>query len=282
MGRADFNAKDAGARRRGGLAKRRKPCKMRDVAAAAAPVEEKGMGRIIDLDKAPSREVAAGVTEASLVGDSRELAASLLGVAPGATYHGEVPRGADQYLFLLAGEARLSGAGAAPAALAARSFAVIEEGKSFALTASGGEAARVLAVVVPPPGGGAGHAGFTGGLKAMAVAGLPVVDVPKEKKKRIYLASHDTVDSKRGHAMIVEYTGETVTRKHHHPNAESMFVMLDGRVRFLVDGREVVLGPGEAVHFPMNDSHALRSADNTALRFLEFHVPGAFVTSYDA
>jgi quercetin dioxygenase-like cupin family protein len=238
------------------------------------------MGRIVDLEKAPARPVAAGVTVAPLVEDSRELAAALLRLEPGAAYHGEVPRGADQYLFVLAGAARLEGAGGTPAELAVRSFAAVEEGKPFALVAGAGEA-RVLSVVVPARGGG-DQPGFRGGRKVMALAELPVVDVPQEKKKRTYLATHDTLGSRRGHAMIVEYTGETVTRKHHHPNAESMFVMLDGRVRFLVDGRDVVLGPGEAVHFPMNDSHALSSADRTALRFLEFHIPGAFVTNYDA
>jgi quercetin dioxygenase-like cupin family protein len=61
-------------------------------------------------------------------------------------------------------------------------------------------------------------------------------------ESRTYLASTSTVGSERGHAMIVRYTGETVTRKHHHPNAESMFVMLEGRVRFLVDGKEETPG----------------------------------------
>lgn len=75
--------------------------------------------------------------------------------------------------------------------------------------------------------------------------------------------------------MIVEYTGDTVTRRHHHPDAESMFIFLDGRVRFLVNG-------GEAVHFPMSDSHGLRSADGGAPSFLELHIPGSFTTRYDA
>lgn len=238
------------------------------------------MGKVIDLGKAPSQPLAAGVARAPLVG-SREMDAALLRVAPGARFDGEVPRGADQYLFVMSGEARLDAGGGA-SAMAARSFAIIEEGQSFAVTGAGAAESRILSVVVPPPGGGSGHAGFRGGRKVAAVRDLPVVDVPAEKKKRIYLASHDTVGSARGHAMIVQYTGETVTKKHHHPNAESMFVMLDGRVAFLVDGKEVVLGPGEAVHFPMNDSHSLRSADKTALSFLEFHIPGAFTTRYDA
>jgi mannose-6-phosphate isomerase-like protein (cupin superfamily) len=60
-----------------------------------------------------------------------------------------------------------------------------------------------------------------------------------------------------------------------------LFVMLDGRVRFLVNDKEETLGAGQAVHFPIDDSHGLRSADGRELSFLEFHVPGAFVTRYD-
>jgi quercetin dioxygenase-like cupin family protein len=57
--------------------------------------------------------------------------------------------------------------------------------------------------------------------------------------------------------------------------------VLEGKVEFLVDGKQRVLGAGEAAFFPMNDSHGLRSGDGKALSFLEFHIPGAFVTEYD-
>ncbi len=135
---------------------------------------------------------------------------------------------------------------------------------------------------MPPPDAGRSGAGFRGGFKAMAVADLPVIDLPEEKKRRTYLANKElAAGSERGHAMIVRYTGETLTKRHHHPNAESLFVILTGKVRFLVDGKERVLGRGEAAFFPIDDSHGLRSADGAALSFLELHVPGAFRTQYD-
>jgi quercetin dioxygenase-like cupin family protein len=115
------------------------------------------MGTIINLAQAPARPAGSGATEAVLVGDSRQIAASLLRLSGGARYIGEVPRGSDQYLF----------------------------------------------------------------------------------------------------------------------------VLLEGRLRFLVNGEDHILAPGQATHFPMNDSHALRSADGQALNFLEFHVPGVFRTNYD-
>jgi quercetin dioxygenase-like cupin family protein len=239
------------------------------------------MGTIINLAQAPARPGGSGATEAILVGDSRQIAASLLRLSGGARYIGEVPRGSDQYLFVLDGAAEFEGSGGTKAAMGRRGFAIVEEGKSYTLTGSGPGEAQVLSVTVPPAGGGAGLAGFSGGCKVASADALPVFEVPEQKKRRIFLATKDTVGSERGHAMIVEYVADTVTPRHHHPNAESMFVLLEGRLRFLVNGEEHILAPGQATHFPMNDSHALRSADGQGLNFLEFHVPGVFRTNYD-
>lgn len=238
------------------------------------------MGTIVEYDAAEGREVASGVSVAALIDrQSTEMHATLIRIAPGARHAGTVPPGSDQYLFVIAGDLRVEAAGQS-APMGRETFAIVEEGTGFTLT-GGGAAAKVLSVVVPPPGANRAAPGFRGGVKVMAVRDLPVVDIPEEKKQRTYLASHASVGSERGHAMIVRYTGETVTRKHHHPNAESMFVMLDGYIRFLVNGKDERLGPGQAVHFPMHDKHGLRSADGSALHFLEFHIPGAFVTRYD-
>lgn len=237
------------------------------------------MGAVLNYDAVEGGAVASGVRLAPLIDrQSTELVASLVRLAPSARYAAEVPAGSDQYLFVIAGEARLEGAGTS-ATMGRETFAIVQEGTSFTLTAAA--AAKILSLVVPPPGAGRATPGFREGVRVMVVKDLPVVDVPEQKKRRTYLASPSTVGSERGHAMIVRYTGETVTRKHHHPNAESLFVMLDGYVRFLVNGKEETLGVGQAVHFPMNDSHGLASADGRELSFLEFHVPGAFVTHYD-
>jgi len=83
--------------------------------------------------------------------------------------------------------------------------------------------------------------------------------------------------SQRAHAMIVVYDRETVTGMHMHPNAESMFVILTGKVRFTVNGKEEILSRGQAAHFPATDRHGLRGAEGD-VSFLEFHVPGAFTS----
>jgi prepilin-type processing-associated H-X9-DG protein len=235
------------------------------------------MGTIVNFEAAEARPQGAGVSVARLIDtESTEMQVALVRLAAG-RYRGEVPVGSDRYLFVIDGTVRIEAAGQ-DATMGPRTFAILQEGTAFTL---GDGSATVLDVMVPPGGVRRAGAGFSDGLKVMAVSDLPVVDLPEEKKRRTYLASKSTVGSERGHAMIVRYTADTVTRKHHHPNAESMFVMLDGHVRFLVNGKEETLGPGQAVHFPMNDRHGLRSADGRDLSFLEFHIPGGFVTHYD-
>lgn len=238
------------------------------------------MGKIIDINAAAARSPSLGVAVAPLLDwfDGTEMMASSIRLAEAARYETRVPAGSDQYLFVLAGRARLAADGKS-ATLAADSWIIIEEGTSFVLE---GGPAELLSVVVPPPGAGRAGPGFRGGFKAMSVPDLPIVDLPEEKKRRTYLANAAiTAGSERGHAMIVRYTGATLTKRHHHPNAESLFVILSGKVTFLTGGAERTVGRGEAAFFPINDSHGLRSADGNELSFLELHVPGAFQTSYD-
>lgn len=236
------------------------------------------MGKVVNYGAADGRETAPGVRIVPLVDwfDGTEMMASVLRLDGGARHEAKVPRGSDHYLYVLAGEARIEGP-AGSVALGPDDWVLLEEGHSFAL--AGG--AEILSVTAPPPGSGKSAPGFAGGFRRLRLQEQPVIDLPEEKKRRIYLANETIAGSARGHAMIVRYTGETLTKRHHHPNAESLFVVLTGRVAFTVDGTERVLGRGEAAFFPANDSHGLKSADGNELSFLEFHIPGAFVTRYD-
>lgn len=235
------------------------------------------MGTILNYETAEGRSVGEGVSVAPLIAkESTEMEVTLVRLG-GGRFASAVPSGSDQYLFVIEGHVRIETADQS-ATMGPQTFAIVQEGQAFSLSEG---SATVLSVVVPPAGTRRAASGFRGGLKVMPVRDLPIVDIPEEKKRRTYLASASTVGSERGHAMIVRYTGDTVTKKHHHPNAESMFVMLDRPVRFLVNGKEETLGAGQAVHFPINDRHGLRSAEGKELSFLEFHIPGAFTTQYD-
>jgi quercetin dioxygenase-like cupin family protein len=105
-----------------------------------------------------------------------------------------------------------------------------------------------------------------------------VHDISAEKKRRVYVVGQEAVRSERAHAMIVEYGRDTVTGRHRHPNAESMFILLSGRTRFTVNGADAIVERGQATYFPVGDRHGRRVAEGDGVSFLEFHVPAGFTT----
>jgi quercetin dioxygenase-like cupin family protein len=160
-----------------------------------------------------------------------------------------------------------------------QTFAVVQEGIEFSVENDSSAPAGIIKVIAPPQSNGRGTPGFTGKLEVMQRDAAPIVNLPNEKKKRIYFVDDDAIKSQRGHAMIVVYEKDTITGRHHHPNAESMFVVLEGALQFIVNGEPVVLTPGQAVYFGLNDQHGLRVADGvSSASFLEFHIPAAYST----
>ncbi|TCT06171.1 cupin domain-containing protein [Aquabacter spiritensis] len=237
------------------------------------------MARVVRLADLPGEEVAAGVAGASVTaGETRWMDAKVLRLAAGATLDVTVPAGSDGYLFVVRGAVRLTVNGT-DHDLALQASAVIEEGTTVALANMFDGESELLQVLAPPQGVASGLAGFGGGLDVRPRDQLPLVVVPEQKKKRFYIVSKEASKSQRGHAMIVEYERDTVTALHHHPDAESMFLLLDGAITFVVDGKEVVVRPGDATVFRAGDVHSLRCAEGvTEASFLEFHIPAAFTT----
>lgn len=235
------------------------------------------MGRVVTFAQLTSQKSGGVGTAAITRDDVREMGASYVRVEPGKTWSDRVPDGSDCYLFVIGGSGTIVSDDARHA-LSRESFATIEEGQSFSVENNGTDALEIVRVLAPPN-GGRGHPGFKEKLRVAERRSTPIHDIPAEKKRRIYFVGHDAAHSERGHAMIVIYAKDTVTRLHHHPNAESMFVPLDGALEFTVNGEQVKVAPGQAAYFAMNDKHGLHVAPgHSGASFLEFHIPAAFTT----
>ena len=235
------------------------------------------MGQVVTFSKLDYQEIARGVKTATITGSAgREIEAEVIRLAPHATLTGSVPQGSDRYFYTLTGEAAVSGDGASHP-MPADTFATLQEGLQFTLANTGADEAEVISVLAPPAGRENGLTGFKGGIATAHRSTVPVVHIPEQKKRRLQLVDKTAAASARGHAMIVLYEKETVTGMHMHPDAESMFVILTGKVRFTVNGEEVVIGRGQATHFPSGDRHGLRGEQGD-VSFLEFHIPGAFTS----
>jgi mannose-6-phosphate isomerase-like protein (cupin superfamily) len=236
------------------------------------------MGRVVTFAQLTPQKSHGVGTAAITRDDVREMSASYLRVEAGKSWSDRVPDGSDCYLFVIGGSGTVA-ADDVPHALARESFATIEQGRRFSVANDGTDPLEIVRVLAPPGGGGRGLAGFNEKLRVAERRSTPIHDIPAEKKRRIYFVGHDAAHSERGHAMIVIYGKDTVTRLHHHPNAESMFVPLDGALEFTVNGEQVKVAPGQAAYFAMNDKHGLHVAPgHSGASFLEFHIPAAFTT----
>ena len=236
------------------------------------------MGQVVTFAQLPTSKIADGIDSAPVKADVKEMAAKFVRVAPGKRWTATAPRGSDLYLFMLGGSGAIS-AGGSRHKLPAQTFATVQEGVKFTVENDGSAPADVVKVIAPPQPNGRPLEGFTGGLSVIERGKAPVLEIPEDHKTRIYFVDDEAAQSQRGHAMIVVYDKDTVTSMHMHPNAESMFVVLDGAIQFTVNGKEEVVKPGQAAIFGSNDRHGLRAADGVAAAsFLEFHIPAAYTT----
>jgi quercetin dioxygenase-like cupin family protein len=237
------------------------------------------VGRIVTFsDLRPSKTIN-GVHNATITqGETQEMAAEYIRIPPGQQWIATAPPETDCYLFVVDGACAISTADIRHR-FPTQAFAVVQEGNKFTVENDSGTPASILKVVAPPQSNGRGTPGFTGTLAVTERAAAPIVNLSEEKKTRIYFVDDGAIRSQRGHAMIVVYEKDTVTSLHYHPNAESMFVILEGALQFIVNGEPIVLTPGQAVYFGLNDQHGLRVADGaSSASFLEFHIPAAYLT----
>ena len=235
------------------------------------------MGKVVTFEQLAQTN-AGGIARAAMTGgEMQEMAAEFIQIAPAQRWTGTAPQGSDCYLFMLAGAGAIA-AGGQRHRFPTQAFATIQENVAFTVTNEGSTPAGIVKVIAPPQADGR-FPGFTGTISVIERDMAPVLDLPKDHKKRIYFVDDHAAKSERGHAMIVVYDTETVTGLHHHPNAESMFVVLDGALKFTVNGEQVVVRPGQAAIFGLNDRHGLRVADGLpGASFLEFHIPSAYTT----
>jgi quercetin dioxygenase-like cupin family protein len=67
---------------------------------------------------------------------------------------------------------------------------------------------------------------------------------------------------------------------HYHLNEDEWFVVQEGRVEFLVDGKKKEVAPGGVVYLPRNVVHTYRNIGNKALRQLVSMSPSGFETFF--
>lgn len=184
----------------------------------------------------------------------------------------------DRYLFVISGRATISdGNGTVRRDLGPRTLTALGDTDRGTLSSAGADEALFVSVTAPAPGSTRALPG-TKALTVLDAARQPVEEERESGKRRVYLVTEALTGSKRAHAMIVTYRADTVTPRHQHPNASSLFVVLEGHGIVIANGGEIRVDAGTVIHYPRGDRHALRSADERGMSFLEFHIPAAYET----
>jgi mannose-6-phosphate isomerase-like protein (cupin superfamily) len=63
---------------------------------------------------------------------------------------------------------------------------------------------------------------------------------------------------------------------HTHPDEDDAFYMLDGELVFVVDGEEIVAGPGAFLLVPPGVEHDFVNRTDERAQFLNIHAPAGF------
>jgi len=77
--------------------------------------------------------------------------------------------------------------------------------------------------------------------------------------------------------MVIHPPGSSAPN-HHHEGADSFMYILDGSGITWADEQPFPVRPGDLIHFPDRERHALKASDSCEMRFLEFYVPGKYKT----
>lgn len=230
------------------------------------------MALLLPSGAVPATQLPSGAREIRLIQQQSHLSAVCLELKAGVSHEVAGQEDMDTYLYVFSGEIKVSVSDGATT-FAAGSFAAFPETTTITLAGLASESQVYLVTAK-----GASLAGVPKDSLVGDVAELPLVEVPEQLKTRTYLVGKESIPSERSHAMIVGYTGDTLTKSHHHPNAECVFFFLKGDALLLNEGKEEPVGPGDFAFFGANQSHGLRSANGEGLSFLEFHAPAEFVT----
>ena len=63
------------------------------------------------------------------------------------------------------------------------------------------------------------------------------------------------------------------TRIHYHPDAESVFFVIEGTGTITVEGEEHHVGPGTVAYMAPGETHGLMSTGNTVFKMIEVFTP---------
>ena len=228
--------------------------------------------------------VAAGVQRQRLLDRGRvahtRIFLDRLSLSPRASTALDVANADIAWVQVLHGSATLK-SGDADAALDEKHIAFIPPGFTGTLSTPSG--AVILCATVPQA------ARFDPAL-ANAAPPLRVVDWTCEPvlasehdaRKRIYVATPALFGTKAIKGEMIIYPPGTQAPSHHHEGAEHFMYVLQGRGTAYANEKPLPVSEGDLIYYDECERHYLKSEGDEDMVFVEFFVPGQYLTVWTA
>lgn len=104
------------------------------------------------------------------------------------------------------------------------------------------------------------------------------------KNELICLGHHISVHNPSGNYDLVEgITPPNVPGPppHYHSGLTELFLVVEGKLEFMVDGKSVVIGPGESIDLPQGALHTFTNIGEGPCRWLNVHSPKGFLSFFE-
>ncbi|WP_138991182.1 cupin domain-containing protein [Larkinella sp. C7] len=68
---------------------------------------------------------------------------------------------------------------------------------------------------------------------------------------------------------------------HYHAGYSELFYVLEGKMEFMLDGKTVLVQPGESIDVPANTLHTFKNAGDGPCRWMNIHSPKGFLSFFE-
>ncbi len=98
-----------------------------------------------------------------------------------------------------------------------------------------------------------------------------VAYTPGGKAYRVMLVTEETTGAKEVNMIMPVSPPDAPPRKgsHYHRKRESIFFVLQGKGKAIIEGKEYDIEPNTVIYIPPGEKHAFRNTGNTEMRMLE-------------
>ena len=94
---------------------------------------------------------------------------------------------------------------------------------------------------------------------------------PGGKAYRVMLVTEETTGAKEVNMIMPVSPPDAPPRRgsHYHRKRESIFFVLQGKGKAIIEGKEYDIEPNTVIYIPPGEKHAFRNTGNTEMRMLE-------------